>query len=88
MPKMKPHKSSWKRLKVSATGKIRYRRPGAGHLMSGKSGTRKRHLRRMANITGLLAFDYVRQMGVEAKWRRAHKHALAAAAKEAGNAKN
>jgi large subunit ribosomal protein L35 len=37
-----------KRLKLTATGKVRHRRANTGHLMSGKSGDRCRRLRRPA----------------------------------------
>ena len=46
MPKMKTHKGSKKRVKVTATGKVRYKSANASHLMSGKSGNRCRNLRR------------------------------------------
>lgn len=46
MPKGKTHKGLGKRVKVTATGKLMHRQPGSGHLMSGKSGKRKRALRR------------------------------------------
>jgi len=44
MPKQKTHKGLSKRLKVTATGKVKYKRPGAGHLMSGKNAKRRRRL--------------------------------------------
>lgn len=46
MPKMKTHKGMKKRFKVTAKGKIKHKRPNAGHLMSGKSGNRRRSLRK------------------------------------------
>jgi len=48
--KMKSHKGAQKRFKVTATGKIRYRRSFAGHLMSGKTGNRRRMLRKPAYL--------------------------------------
>ena len=48
--KLKSHKGARKRLKVSATGKVRYRRSFAGHLMSAKSGNRRRRLRKNAYL--------------------------------------
>ncbi|RIK62827.1 MAG: 50S ribosomal protein L35 [Planctomycetota bacterium] len=45
MPKMKRHKGLAKRVRVTASGKIKYKKSNAGHLMSGKSGNRKRRLR-------------------------------------------
>ena len=48
MPKMKTHKGIKKRVRITATGKVRHRRSNTGHLMSGKSGNRCRSLRRPA----------------------------------------
>jgi large subunit ribosomal protein L35 len=45
MPKMKTHKGLSKRVKVTATGKVRYNKSNAGHLMSGKDGNRRRRMR-------------------------------------------
>ena len=46
MPKMKTHKGLKKRMRISASGKVRHKRSGANHLMSGKSGGRCRSLRK------------------------------------------
>ncbi len=45
MPKMKTHKGLKKRVKITAKGKVRHKRAGSGHLMSGKCGNRCRRLR-------------------------------------------
>ena len=50
MPKLKPHKGLLKRVKVTATGKILRRQAGKGHLMSTKSGRRRRRLSRTALV--------------------------------------
>ena len=50
MPKMKTHKGLKKRVRISARGKIRYKKPNSGHLMSGKSGDRRRALRRPSAV--------------------------------------
>ena len=42
MPKAKTHKGIAKRIKKTGTGKLRVRAAGGGHLMSKKSGARKR----------------------------------------------
>ncbi len=55
MPKLKVHKGLRKRVKVSARGKVRFKRSFAGHLMSGKPGRRRQRLRRKAALTGALA---------------------------------
>ena len=46
MPKMKTHKGAKKRFRVTANGKVKHKRANAGHLMSGKSGSRCRGLRK------------------------------------------
>ena len=46
MPKLKTHKGSKKRFKVSATGKVSHKRCGSSHLMSHKSGKQVRRLRK------------------------------------------
>ena len=50
MPKMKTHKGIKKRVRVTARGKVKHKRANAGHLMSGKSGKRRRSLRRPAAL--------------------------------------
>lgn len=52
MPKMKTHKGLKKRVKVTATGKIKYKRANSGHLMSGKSGNRCRAMRKASTLKG------------------------------------
>ncbi|MFB0555808.1 MAG: 50S ribosomal protein L35 [Phycisphaerae bacterium] len=44
MPKQKTHKGLRKRVKITATGKVRHKRAGGGHLMSGKNAKRRRRL--------------------------------------------
>jgi len=44
MPKQKTHKGLKKRVKVTATGKVKRGRTGAGHLMSGKNAKRRRRV--------------------------------------------
>ncbi len=44
MPKQKTHKGLSKRVKITATGKIRYKHTGGGHLMSGKNAKRRRRV--------------------------------------------
>jgi large subunit ribosomal protein L35 len=44
MPKLKTHKGLAKRVKITASGKIKHKRAGMGHLMSGKSAKRRRRL--------------------------------------------
>jgi large subunit ribosomal protein L35 len=44
MPKQKTHKGLKKRVKVTATGKVKHKRAGGGHLMSGKNAKRRRRI--------------------------------------------
>ena len=63
MPKMKTHKASRKRFKVSAKGKLMRTQAGKKHLNSPKSGKRKRQLRRKVAETGIVADKYILAMG-------------------------
>ena len=63
MPKMKTHKASRKRFKVSANGKLMRSQAGKKHLNSPKSGKRKRHLRGRVAETGTVAQKYIAAMG-------------------------
>lgn len=45
MPKQKSHKGLLKRVKVTARGKVKFRKAFTGHLMSHKSGDKRRDLR-------------------------------------------
>jgi len=63
MPKMKSHKASRKRFKVSANGKLKRSQAGKKHLNSHKSGKRKRQLRGRAIETGTVAQKYIAAMG-------------------------
>jgi large subunit ribosomal protein L35 len=64
MPKLKTHKGVAKRVKVTKRGKIKRHQAFHGHLMAGKSGSRRRRLkgpvtankqvaRRLARLLGL-----------------------------------
>jgi large subunit ribosomal protein L35 len=63
MPKMKTHKSIRKRFRVTATGKLKRRQAGKKHLLSHKTGKRKRHLRSPITETTKIAKTYVHLMG-------------------------
>ena len=55
MPKQKTHKGLSKRVKITATGKVRRKRTGGGHLMSGKNAKRRRRVSSSAIITSAVA---------------------------------
>ena len=44
MPKQKTHKGLKKRVKITASGKVKRSRTGAGHLMSSKNAKRRRRV--------------------------------------------
>jgi large subunit ribosomal protein L35 len=55
MPKKKTHKGLKKRVKVTASGKVKARKSFTGHLMSGKSSKRRRQLRKPIVIADVYA---------------------------------
>ncbi|MCK4887031.1 MAG: 50S ribosomal protein L35 [Planctomycetes bacterium] len=55
MPKQKTHKGLSKRVKVTASGKVKYKKSFTGHLMSSKSAKRKRSLSKASTMTKALA---------------------------------
>jgi large subunit ribosomal protein L35 len=63
MPKMKTHKASRKRFRVTATGKLKRSQCGKKHLNSHKSAKRKMHLRSKITEVGRVATKYVRALG-------------------------
>ncbi|MEE2894341.1 MAG: 50S ribosomal protein L35 [Planctomycetota bacterium] len=46
MPKSKSHKGLLKRIKITKSGKIRFRRPNSRHIKSNKTGEQVRSYRR------------------------------------------
>ncbi len=66
MPKMKTHKASKKRFRVTATGKMKRRQAGKKHLLSHKTGKRKRQLRGIIVAGDKLARKYIKAMGGKA----------------------
>ena len=61
MVKVKPktRKALAKRFKLTKSGKVKRQKAGRGHLMSHKSGKRRRHLRKPALVVGKTAATYV-----------------------------
>jgi large subunit ribosomal protein L35 len=55
MPKQKTHKGLSKRVKITGTGKVKHRRAGMGHLLSGKSSKRRRRLNSPATMMPVYA---------------------------------
>ncbi len=53
MPKKKTCKAAAKRFRMGARGKVKYARPGEGHLLMHKSSRRKRRLKRRGVLNPL-----------------------------------
>ena len=51
MPKLKTNRSVKKRMRITATGKIKYFKAGKGHLLTGKRAKRKRYLGKPAYVS-------------------------------------
>ncbi|MHC4338120.1 MAG: 50S ribosomal protein L35 [Planctomycetota bacterium] len=63
MPKQKTHKGLTKRVKVTAAGRVKRKRSGGGHLMSGKSAKRRRRIAGSAIVTGSAAKTVKMRLG-------------------------
>lgn len=63
MPKQKTHKGLKKRVKVTATGKIKRHHSGAGHLQASKSAKRRRNLRGATIMSEAMAPKTRRMLG-------------------------
>jgi large subunit ribosomal protein L35 len=63
MPKQKTNKSVKKRMRVTASGKIKRNKSNKRHLLSGRTTKRKRQLRRPAIETGRIARKYILALG-------------------------
>ncbi|MDO4660748.1 MAG: 50S ribosomal protein L35 [Candidatus Saccharibacteria bacterium] len=64
MPKLKTHKGTAKRIKLTSTGKLTRRRAFGNHILSKKSKSRKRNINTPATITGGMAKNAKRALGV------------------------
>lgn len=63
MPKLKTHKGTAKRVKVTSTGKLLRRRAFGSHLLAKKSKSRKRVIKTEAVISGSLAKNLRQAIG-------------------------
>lgn len=64
MPKMKTHKGTAKRIKLTSTGKLMRRRAFGNHMLSKKSKSRKRNINTAATVSGELKKNIKRALGV------------------------
>ena len=51
MPKIKTRRSAKKRYRLTATGKVRFKKMGLRHILTKKSSKRKRQLRRPGTLS-------------------------------------
>ena len=65
MPKLKTHKCTAKRMKVTKTGKVTRRRAFKNHMLSKKSKSRKRRINTTATVDGAMAKNVKRALGVK-----------------------
>lgn len=63
MPKMKTHKGTAKRVKITSTGKLTRERAFGNHMLTKKSKSRKRVINTSATITGSIAKNVKRALG-------------------------
>ena len=63
MSKGKTHKGTAKRMRKTRTGKVMRSRAGSSHLMSGKSGKRRRRLRAKDTVKTAQLKTYSRLLG-------------------------
>jgi len=64
MPKMKTHKGTAKRIKVTSTGKLTRSRAFGNHMLTKKSKSRKRAINTTASVTGGMAQNVKRALGI------------------------
>ena len=63
MPKIKTHRGTAKRIRVTGTGKLLRRRAFGGHFLAGKSSSRKRVIATPSVIKGKIARNIKRAVG-------------------------
>ena len=64
MPKLKTHRGTAKRVRMTATGKLLRRRAYGGHFLAGKSESRKRVIGTPATFKGKINKNIKRALGV------------------------
>lgn len=64
MPKLKTHKATAKRVKITGSGKITRRRAFGAHLLAKKSKSRKRVINTTATVNGSIAKNIKRALGI------------------------
>jgi large subunit ribosomal protein L35 len=64
MPKLKTHKGTAKRVRITRTGKVIRKRAFGNHMLAKKSKSRKRNIKTGAKVNGKMAKNVKRALGV------------------------
>ena len=64
MPKLKTHKGTAKRIKVSGSGKLMRERAFGNHILAKKSKSRKRNMKTAASVSGKNVKNLKKALGV------------------------
>ena len=64
MPKLKTHKGTAKRIKVTGSGKLTRERAFGNHILAKKSKSRKRNIKTSAPVKGKIAKNVKKALGV------------------------
>ena len=64
MPKLKTHKATAKRIKITGSGKLTRERAFKNHILAKKSKARKRNMHTAAGVTGKNAKNIKKALGV------------------------
>ena len=64
MPKLKTHKGTAKRIKVTGSGKLECERAYGNHILAKKSKARKRNIKTAATIDGKIGKNIKKALGV------------------------
>jgi len=64
MPKLKTHKGTAKRIKLTSTGKLTRKRAFGNHMLTKKSKSRKRVINTTAIVSGGMAKNIKRALGI------------------------
>jgi large subunit ribosomal protein L35 len=62
MPKLKSHSGAKKRFRFTASGKVKYKKAGARHLLAGMSSKRGRFLRKRAYLSDNSEVKIIKKM--------------------------
>lgn len=63
MPKMKTHSATAKRFRVTRKGKVLHRKATGNHMLTKKSGSQRRRIEGMAQVSGQDAKNVKRLLG-------------------------